>query len=240
MYEVSIRDFPNPVDLPISQLNAATMPESQGTNGSLLAHSDLWLSPRIGAFHLESHLPLLDPRQQSSQRNHRSNDDCPKLDVEDILVVIRLGRRAHGGQTQRKDDISSPPMILVDSFRFLDAAKEPGGKKLQRADDRLKDHEDVGGEAHNCMRRLEMRSVTFELVDLDHYECSDEGCNGYILYNRVDVGSQPLLLLSVGRLEYQDALGEQQECRGVQQLLIISFKPSKARLRHSPDAERRT
>lgn len=142
--------------------------------------------------------------------------------MEDVLVVIRLSRRAYGSQAEREDDVSSPPMVLIDGFRLLDASEDPRSEELQGADDGLQQNEDVSGEAENSMRRFEMLSVAGDFGDLDHDESCDEASYGQVLQPRMDPCALSLLLFRMRWLEYQYALSKYEESSRVQQLDDIS------------------
>ncbi len=69
-------------------------------------------------------------------------------------------------------------MILVDALRSLRAPEYTRGIILGDADDRLKEKEDVGDEAEDGVRGLEVCAGVGDLVVFDDDEGGEEGEDG--------------------------------------------------------------
>lgn len=69
-----------------------------------------------------------------------------------ILVVVSLCGGRNCGETQNQYHVTTHTVILVDTFRILDATKDVGGIVLSDADDRLQEEENVSDETEDGMR----------------------------------------------------------------------------------------
>ena len=109
-------------------------------------------------------------------------------------------------------------MVLVERFRVVLASVEPGQEELCQAHHGLRPDKDIRDEAQYGVRRLEVLPAVADLVVLDDDQPCDggEGCD--IVERGVDVGALFLLLRGVGRLEDEDALDEEEDGGGVQEL----------------------
>lgn len=110
-------------------------------------------------------------------------------------------------------------MVFVQSLRIVDAPVESRREVLRYPDDRLQRDEDVGYQSQDGVRGFEVRAAMVYFVVFDDDEAGDGGEHGYIVQRRVRVC--PLLLLCGGvrRLEDEDALDEEEDGGGVEELV---------------------
>lgn len=76
-------------------------------------------------------------------------------------------------------------MIFPNLLCIMYSAVDPGREILGDAYECLEDEQNVGGEAQDGMRRLEMGAVVVELVDFNGDEPGDQGQHGNIVESRV-------------------------------------------------------
>ena len=89
---------------------------------------------------------------------------------------------------------------------------------MSDANHSLQSREDVRDQAEDSVRRHEVRAVVADLVVLDHDQSSD-GCEERdIVESCMRVCTFLLLLRGVCRLNHEDALNEQEESGGVEEL----------------------
>lgn len=113
-------------------------------------------------------------------------------------------------------------MIFVQTLSLVDAPVQARREVLCKADEGLKDEEDVCDQTQNCVWRLEMSAVVIKLVVLDDDETGYRSQQGYIVEGCVGVCSLLLLLGRVCWLNDQNALNEEEEGGGVEELGIVS------------------
>lgn len=159
-----------------------------------------------------------DPRHNANQQDDSRDDHSPQLDLQHILIEVRLRRRGHGRQHGQQDDIAADAVVLVQLLGVLHAAVQLRHEVLRDADDGLDDGEDVRDQAEDGVRRFEVRAVVRELVVLDHDQAGDGAEQRDVVERRVRVGAFLLLLCRVRGLEDKDALDEEEEGGGVEKL----------------------
>lgn len=161
-----------------------------------------------------------DPRHNTHEQNHTRDNHSPKLDLQHVLVERGLRRRSHRRQHRQQDHIPADAVVLVQLLRVVHAAVQLRHEVLRDAHKGLDAGEDVRDQAEDGVRRLEVRAVVRDLVVLDHHEAGDGGQQRDVVEGRVRVGAFFLLLGGVGWLEDEDALDEEEEGRGVEELEV--------------------
>ena len=89
---------------------------------------------------------------------------------------------------------------------------------LRDTDNGLQGRQDVCDQAKDGVRRLEVRSVVADLVVFDHDQAGESGEQGDVVEGGVRVGALFLLGGCVGWLDDEDALDEEEEGGGVEEL----------------------
>lgn len=166
-------------------------------------------------------LLLLDPRQHTRQRDHTRDHHRPQLDMQRGLVEARLRRRRHRDEAHDQDDVPGHAMVLVDRLGVVHAPEHARRVVLRDADDGLQEEEDVGGEAEDGVRGLEVRAGVGDLVVFDDDEAGEEGEDGGEVEDGVDVGALLLLLGGVGRLQEEDGLRGEEDAGGIEELVRV-------------------
>jgi len=108
-------------------------------------------------------------------------------------------------------------VVLVQLLCILDAAVQRGHKVLGDANNRLDEHQDVGDEAEDGVRRDKVRAAVGDLVVLDHDQAGEGGEQGDVVESGVRVGALFLLRGCVCWLDDEDALDEEEEGGGVEE-----------------------
>lgn len=109
-------------------------------------------------------------------------------------------------------------MVLVKLLGVFHTAVELWDEVLRDTDHRLQGREDVCEQAKDGMRRHEVCSIVANLVVLDN-DKSGDGCEECdIVESRVCVCAFLLLFCGVRRLDDEDALNEEEEGSGVEEL----------------------
>lgn len=109
-------------------------------------------------------------------------------------------------------------MVLIQLLGVCFAAVELRNKVLRNAHDSLQGRQDVCDQAKDGVRRLEVCSVVADLVVLDHDQSGDGCQERNIVEGCVSVGAFFLLLCGVCGLDHEDALDEEEERGGVEEL----------------------
>ena len=109
-------------------------------------------------------------------------------------------------------------MVLIQCFRLLHAAINPGREVLRDPHHGLQDDQDVGDEAEDGVRALEVDAPVVELVVLDDHQPGHGGEERDVVQRGVRVGALFLLLGRVCWLENEDGLDEEEEGGGVEEL----------------------
>lgn len=115
------------------------------------------------------------PRHDTQQQDETANNHGPELDLQYILVEVRLRRKSHSHQHGEQDHVPANTVVLVQLLRIVDTTVKLRYKVLSNANDRLDGHEDVRDQAKDGMGRLEVCSVVADLVVLNHDQTSDGG-----------------------------------------------------------------
>ncbi len=155
---------------------------------------------RIASAASETNLLFLNPRHDPSQEQGGRNKNGPQPDMQDGLIVARLGRSSDGGQSQNQHGVSGHAMILVHLLGLVDAAKDTWGIELQNADQGLDVEKDVRNEAQHGMHALKVWYAVVELVVLDDDQARYEGADTGSVESSMYVGALALLLRRVCRL----------------------------------------
>jgi hypothetical protein len=164
-----------------------------------------------------SKLAKPNPRHNPNQQDQSSDNHRPKLNLQHILIVIRLRSQRNRDQHRQQDHIPADAVVLVQLLRILHPAVQRGHKVLRDADDRLDEDQDVGDEAEDGVRRDKVRAAVADLVVFDHDEAGEGGEEGDVVEGGVRVGALFLLRGCVGRLDDEDALDEEEEGGGVEE-----------------------
>ena len=168
-----------------------------------------------------SQIPKLaqpNPRHNSNQQDNSPNNHSPKLNLQHILVVIRLRSQRNSNQHRQQDHIPADAVVLVQLLRILHSAVKRRHKVLGDSDDSLDEHQDVGYEAEDGVRRDEVRTAVADLVVFDHDQAGEGGEQGDVVEGGVRVGALFLLGGCVGWLDDEDTLDEEEEGGGVEEL----------------------
>jgi hypothetical protein len=160
-----------------------------------------------------------DPRHNTNQQDDSPNNHSPKLNLQHILIVIRLRSKRNRNQHREQDHIPADAVVLVQFLRIVDSAVQRGYKVLRDSDDRLDEDEDIGDQPEDGVGGHEVRAVVADLVVLDHDEAGEGGEQRDVVEGGVRVGAFFLLLGCVGWLDDEDALDEEDEGGGVEELL---------------------
>jgi hypothetical protein len=109
-------------------------------------------------------------------------------------------------------------VVLVQLLRILHSAVQRGHKVLSDSDDRLDEDQDVGDEPEDGVRGDEVGAAVADLVVFDYDEAGEGGEEGDVVEGGVRVGAFLLLFGGVGWLDDEDALDEEDEGGGVEEL----------------------
>lgn len=120
--------------------------------------------------------------------------------MQNPFVIVGLGGRRHGDEGQDNEQVPAYAVVLVNGLGLINAAEHGREVKLAEANQNLDDQQDVGDEAENGVRRLEVGAIVVYFVVLDDDEAGDESKEGGPVESGVDVGAELLLLLGVGGL----------------------------------------
>ena len=168
-----------------------------------------------------SQIPKLaqpNPRHNANQQDNSPNNHSPKLNLQHVLVVIRLRSQRNSNQHRQQDHIPADAVVLVQLLRILHSAVKRRHKVLGDSDDSLDEHQDVGYEAEDGVRRDEVRTAVADLVVFDHDQAGEGGEQGDVVEGGMRVGALFLLGGCVGWLDDEDALDEEEEGGGVEEL----------------------
>jgi hypothetical protein len=159
-----------------------------------------------------------NPRHNPNQQDENPHKHRPKLNLQHILVVIRLRSQRNRRQHRQQNHIPADAVVLVQLLRILHPAVQRGHKVLSNADDRLDQDQDVGDEAEDGVRRDKVRAAVADLVVFDHDQAGEGGEERDVVEGGVRVGALFLLRGCVGWLDDEDALDEEDEGGGVEEL----------------------
>jgi hypothetical protein len=159
-----------------------------------------------------------NPRHNPNQQDENPHKHRPKLNLQHILVVIRLRSQRNRRQHRQQNHIPADAVVLVQLLRILHPAVQRGHKVLRDADDRLDEDQDVGDEAEDGVRRDKVRAAVADLVVFDHDQAGEGGEERDVVEGGVRVGALFLLRGCVGWLDDEDALDEEDEGGGVEEL----------------------
>lgn len=129
------------------------------------------------------------------------------LNLEHKHRVIRPARRAHSSQPQRHNHVPAHPVVLPHGLGILLAPVQRRGVILREADDGLQEQKDVGYEAEDGVRRLEVLVAGALLVDLDDDEAGEQGGDAEEVEDEVPGRAVAFLGRGVRGLEDEDGLG---------------------------------
>jgi len=115
------------------------------------------------------------PRQYSHERDQTSHKHRPQTDPQDINIIIRLRGRGRRGQQHQEDKVPSHTVVLVQLLCIFLTTVQPRDKVLREADHDLAEDQNVGDEAEDGVRRLEMCALVRKLVVLDDDEAGEGG-----------------------------------------------------------------
>ena len=111
-------------------------------------------------------------------------------------------------------------MILPHRLRVLHAPVHGREVVLRDAHDGLDEEDDVGDEAKDGVRGLEVRAGVGDLVVFDDDEAGEEGEDGGAVQEGVDGGALAFLGRGVGWLEDEDGLGGEEDAGRVEELAV--------------------
>ena len=109
-------------------------------------------------------------------------------------------------------------MVLVQLLRILHTTIQRGHKVLRDSHDRLDEDQDVGDESEDSVWGDEVGAAVADLVVFDHDQAGESGEQGDVVEGGVRVGALFLLGGCVGWLDDEDALDEEEEGGGVEEL----------------------
>lgn len=138
--------------------------------------------------------------------------------MQGILVGACLRRGGDGDETHEQDEVAAHAVVLVDFLGVVDATEQGRDVVLGDSDDGLEEEEDVGDEAKDGVRGLEVVAAVGDFVVFDHDEGGDEGEDRGQVEDGVEVGALFLLLGRVGRLQEEDGLGGEEDAGGIEEL----------------------
>lgn len=121
--------------------------------------------------------------------------------MQDVLVVVRLGRGRHGRERQDQDGVSGHAMVLVELLGVVEAAVEARRVVLREPDQGLHVEQRVRDQAEDGVHALEVVQLVPRLIHLDHDEPGDQGAHARGVQDAVDVGALTLLRRRVCGLE---------------------------------------
>lgn len=114
-------------------------------------------------------------RHDTQQQDETSDNHGPELDLQHVLVEVRLRRKSHSHQHGEQDHVTANTVVLVQLLRVVDTTVQLRNKVLSDANDSLNGHENVRDQAEYGMGRLKVCSVVADLVVLNHDQTSDGG-----------------------------------------------------------------
>ena len=138
--------------------------------------------------------------------------------MENVFIVRRLSGRHHRDEKHCNGQVPAHAMILVNGFGVVNAAVQGRKVKLGEANQGLDQYQNVGGEADDCVRRLEVGTIVVGFVVKDDYKGGEESEKGSPVESGVDVSAESLLMGSVRRLYDQDGLCAEENPGRVEQL----------------------
>jgi hypothetical protein len=128
-----------------------------------------------------SKLTQPDPRYNPNQQNNRTHNNSPKLNLQHILVIIRLRSQRNRNQHRQQNHIPADAVVLVQLLRILHTAVQRRHEVLSNPDDGLDEDEDVGDEPEDGVRGHEVRAAVADLVVLDYDEAGESGEEGDVV-----------------------------------------------------------
>ena len=163
-------------------------------------------------------LAKLNSGHNTSNNNHTGNHHSPKLHLQRIDIEARLRSRTDRRQHHQQREVPKHSVVFIQRLRVLHATVYVRREVLRDAHNQLQDDHDVGHQAKDGVGGDEVVAVVVEFVVLDHDQAGDGGEEGDVVESGVRVGALFLLLGSVGWLEDEDALDEEEHCCGVEEL----------------------
>ena len=98
--------------------------------------------------------------------------------MQHIEIERRLRRGRHRRETQHQEHISAHAVVLVHRLCIIHGPVQFGGVVLRDAHGGLDGEEEVGDEAKDGVRGLEVGARVGDFVVFDHDEASKEGEDG--------------------------------------------------------------
>ena len=134
-------------------------------------------------------------------------------------VEGRVCRRIYSCEEHKKDQVAAHAMIFVDAFGIIHATKQTGCVELGYTNRYLDNKEDVGDQAEDAVRGIEMdRGRVGRFVILNNDQACDKGGKSCQVERRVDVGTKLFLRGRVRGLEDENCLGSQKDAGGIEKL----------------------
>jgi hypothetical protein len=168
-----------------------------------------------------SQIPKLaqpNPRHNPNQQDNSTHNHSPKLNLQHVLIVIRLRSQRNSNQHRQQNHIPADAVVLVQLLRILHTAVQRGHKVLGNPDDSLYEDQDIGYETEDSVRRDEVRAAVADLVVFNYDQAGEGGEQGDVVEGGVRVGALFLLGGCVGWLDDEDTLDEEEEGGGVEEL----------------------
>lgn len=160
---------------------------------------------------------LLDSWHYTHKNQNSRNEHSPKLDIQHVLVEVRLRGCSNCSQHQDQDNISACSVVFVKRLRVIHAAIKLRHIILRETNQSLDSKQDVCNQAQDRMRRLEMRAIMRELVIFDDDEASDQSVETEVIEQEMCGCTFTLLLGGMCWLQNNDRLGDGEQTGGVEE-----------------------
>lgn len=134
---------------------------------SILKNPSIRITRESAHLCLQAKLLHLDPGNYANQNQNRAHQNSPQLDIQNVLVEIRLCRSSYGSQHHNQDNISTNSVVLVQRLGVIDAAVQLWGIVLCEPNESLNGEKDVCDQTEDGVCRYKVGAIVGDFVVLD-------------------------------------------------------------------------
>jgi hypothetical protein len=167
----------------------------------------------LGIYRSESQFLLLNTRHNTNEDKDRQQNGGPELDFEHTDVVSCLSCAADSGEKKHEYGVAAVAVIFPNGLSLLVSAVETWGCPHGEADKVLEQEYDGCDDTQVSVNGVEVRLIVGYLVVLDDDNSGSERQEGKKIEGSMNPLTSTLLLCSVGRLEREDGLNEDQDAK---------------------------
>lgn len=154
----------------------------------------------------DTKLLLLDPREHTNKNEQRQNDGGPRLDLQDVFVIIGASCITHRDQQKHQNQIPTVPMVLPDGLGTAFATVQLGRSPHGEAYKVLQQNDNCADNAEIAMGGVEMLAMAGLLVVLNDGHASHQREESKEVERCVDALRNSFLFWRVRRLERENRL----------------------------------